>query len=182
MRGSSLAIRLARIAGIVAMMAWPGSAPGTEAVTAWPPAARDSLQRSALPADVWSARDSIHRMLTFHRGMTVRRASGSFEDPWGGRLTTCRLMIHGTFRDKPPYDDAIKLLEQYFERAGWKSDEECSADGPDGTVWGVRRGGVRCLVEGRWEGGDDSDTTAVPSPEYDVTVDCLPDRKDICPH
>jgi hypothetical protein len=47
-----------------------------------------------------------------------------------------------------------------------------SADGPDGTVQGVHRGGVTCLLEGRWDGGDDSDSTYVPSDTIEVRVAC----------
>jgi hypothetical protein len=178
---AAVRFRRAGLAGLIVLAAGCAAA-GPSLAPAGPGAPRDSLRRADLPPMVWAVRDTIQRMLSSRRGMTVVRLSGRFEDPFGGGITSCRLMIHGRFRMKPPYDDAIKLLERYFERAGWKSDEECSADGPDGTVWGVRRGGVRCLVEGRWEGEDDSDTTYVPRPEYDVTVDCLPDHADICPH
>lgn len=173
--------RRAGLAGLV-VLGVGCAATGPQLAPAGPGAPRESLRRADLPPAVWAVRDTIQRVLSSHRGMTIARLSGRFENAFGDTITSCRLQIHGRFSPKPPYNDAIKLLERYFERAGWKNDGECSADGPDGTVWGVRRGGVRCLVEGRWEGGDDSDTTFVPSLEYDVTVDCLVDRKDICPH
>jgi len=44
----------------------------------------------------------------------------------------------------------------------------------------MRRGAVLCYVQADWDGGDDSDSTYVPSPYYSITVDCLPDRKDFC--
>jgi len=47
-----------------------------------------------------------------------------------------------------------------------------SADGPDGTVQSVHHAGVTCLVEGRWDGGDDSDTTYVPSDTVEVRLAC----------
>src|SRR5262245_14577396 len=109
MRGPWVAIRVVGIAGFVAMTAWAGSGPesaggrATPSIPSWPAAARDSLKRSAFPRAVWETRDAIHRMLSFHRGMEVARASGRFEDPFGGRITSGRLMIHGTFREKPPY-------------------------------------------------------------------------------
>lgn len=181
MPNASVRFRRAGLAGLIVLAAGCTAA-GPGLTRAGPGAPRDSLRRADLPPTVWAVRDTIDRMLSSHRGMTVVRLSGRFEGPFGDSITSCRLLVHGTFSPKPPYNDAIKLIERYFERAGWTSDGECAADGPDGTLWGVRRGGVRCLVDGRWEGGDDSDTTYVPRPEYDVTVDCLVDRKDICPH
>jgi len=47
-----------------------------------------------------------------------------------------------------------------------------SADGPDGTVQGAYRVGVTCVVERCWDGGDDSDTTYVPSDTIQVRVAC----------
>jgi len=38
------------------------------------------------------------------------------------------------------------------------------ADGPDGTTLGLKSRTVFCLIEGKWDGGDDTDTTYVPLP------------------
>ena len=191
----AVAVRAAVLAGAIAMLAGPGAGPGRPARAAGvtgpagfaaAPAdslvARDSLARSALPAAVWAARDSIAARFAGHRHVTVARSSGRFEDPLGRRLiTTCRLTIVGSFATTPRPRDAGSLIEAYLARTRWKPDEECSADGPDGTMRGMRRDGVRCLVQGRWDGGDATDTTYVPRPEYEVIVDCLVDRVDICP-
>src|SRR5262249_3060599 len=123
-RVSALALVTALIAGLAARPCAPQGAPpaggsATPPIPSRPPAARHSPKRSAFPRAVWETRDAIHRMLIFHRGMAVARASGRFEDPFGGRITSSRLIIHGTFREKPPYDDAIKMLEKYSEREGW---------------------------------------------------------------
>jgi hypothetical protein len=48
------------------------------------------------------------------------------------------------------------------------------ADGPDGTVFGFSKDGVLCVVRGRWDGGDDADSTYVPSEVYQVMVRCVP--------
>ncbi len=53
---------------------------------------------------------------------------------------------------------------------GWCGDK--MADGPDGTSYRAFKKNVFCLVEGRWDGGDDSDSTYVPSPRYEVIVKC----------
>lgn len=55
-------------------------------------------------------------------------------------------------------------------RLGWRADRE--ADGPDGTSFRIARQDVFCLVEGRWDGGDDGDPTYVPSPRYEVIASC----------
>lgn len=39
-------------------------------------------------------------------------------------------------------------------------------------VQGARRPPVTCIVEGRWDGGDDSDTTYVPSDTIEVRLGC----------
>ncbi len=59
-----------------------------------------------------------------------------------------------------------------FTARGWSDRTMSAADGPDGTVQGVHRGGVTCLLEGRWDGGDDSDSTYVPSDTIEVRVAC----------
>jgi len=53
---------------------------------------------------------------------------------------------------------------------GWCADR--IADGPDGTSYRALKENVFCLVEGRWDGGDDGDPSYVPSPRYDVVVKC----------
>jgi hypothetical protein len=129
---------------------------------------------------VWAARDSIATMLAQVRGVTVTRSSGRLEDPFGRLHVACRLTVNGRFANDGT--GAADLLGPWLEAHGWVSDGECSADGPDGTVWGMRRQGVRCLVSGQWDGGDDSDSTYVPSRDYVVIIDCLVDVPNICPH
>ena len=53
---------------------------------------------------------------------------------------------------------------------GWCGDE--MADGPDGTHFRALKKNVFCVVEGNWDGGDDSDPTYVPSTRYEVIVKC----------
>jgi hypothetical protein len=95
-------------------------------------------------------------------------------------MTTARLTVHGSYKSTPVPRDALNLIEAFLDRSGWTSDEECSADGPDGTFWGRRRAGVRCLVRGLWDGGDAGAAPYVPASEYQVIVDCLVDRVDLC--
>ena len=46
------------------------------------------------------------------------------------------------------------------------------ADGPDGTSFTAIKMNVFCVVEGHWDGGDDSDPSYVPSTRYEVVVKC----------
>lgn len=55
-------------------------------------------------------------------------------------------------------------------RDGWRADSE--ADGPDGSYFRIYNSSSFCLIEGRWDGGDDSDSKYVPSPEFSITIKC----------
>jgi hypothetical protein len=74
-------------------------------------------------------------------------------------------------------------LTRRLESSGWQSlVTNYSADGPDGSVVGFRWEDTVCIVDGRWDGGDDSDTTYVPAPGYEVVMTCAPFRSDDVPN
>lgn len=58
------------------------------------------------------------------------------------------------------------------ERYGWSHLIHTQADGPDGSSTAYQRGLVRCHVAEAWDGGDDSDSTYVPSPWYRQETSC----------
>jgi len=63
--------------------------------------------------------------------------------------------------------------------AGWTDRSKLlSADGPDGSIVAVSRGGVACLVSGSWDGGDDSDSTYVSAPGFEIAASCFVNRPD----
>jgi hypothetical protein len=68
------------------------------------------------------------------------------------------------------------LLGEALTRAGWTPDYHYSADGTDGTMMGYRRNNYLCVVEGRWNGGDDMDTTWVVT-SCELIVTCVPSRE-----
>jgi hypothetical protein len=73
----------------------------------------------------------------------------------------------------------FKAMENAFQDAKWMSMEATySADGPDGSDIGYSRDELLCVIEGRWDGGDDSDTAVIPGPDFDVFVTCAPPRAD----
>ena len=62
------------------------------------------------------------------------------------------------------------LPRDMLNEDGWCGDR--MADGPDGTSFRAIKMNVFCLVEGSWDGGDDSNPKYVPSTRYDVVVKC----------
>ena len=75
----------------------------------------------------------------------------------------------------------VDRVERALEAAGWAPSYGYSADGPDGTVLGFVTRRFLCVVEGTWDGGDDSDPTYVPAAGCEVTVTCVPRREDDVP-
>jgi hypothetical protein len=74
-----------------------------------------------------------------------------------------------------PLDSLYGRLEQ----SGWlRRSELFQADGPDGEVTAFSRAGAACIVDGSWDGHDDSDSTYVPKPGFRFEVRCFPDRPD----
>jgi hypothetical protein len=69
-------------------------------------------------------------------------------------------------------------LQNALTTAGWAPLYGYSADGPDGGILGLVSRRFLCVVEGQWDGGDDSDSTYVPAPGCEVTVTCVPRRED----
>lgn len=82
----------------------------------------------------------------------------------------CRIAAEGTFGSRE--GDAGGDLAQAFHAAGWEDAYGYAADGPDGSVFGVRAGGVLCIATMAWDGGDDSDPDYVPDDWFTVEVAC----------
>lgn len=72
----------------------------------------------------------------------------------------------------------VEEVARALTAAGWAPHSGYSADGTDGTVMGFETAKYVCILEGRWDGGDDSDTTYVPAPGCEMTATCVPRRKD----
>jgi len=89
----------------------------------------------------------------------------------------CELVARGS--DAVSSSSLFEAMENAFRDAKWMSMEATySADGPDGSDLGFSRDGLLCVIEGRWDGGDDSDPTVIPGPDFDVFVTCAPLRAD----
>jgi hypothetical protein len=61
-----------------------------------------------------------------------------------------------------------------FKEAGWAYMAQYQADGPDGEAEGWRTKETTCVVRWSWDGGDDSDSTYVPSDDWDLVISCAP--------
>lgn len=102
------------------------------------------------------------------------RCDTLLSDPRGGNENWprkgCFLHVNDTT------DREVELTDRlwnWFETRGWMQVLTCSADGPDGTLFGVARDTTFRIVVGRWDGGDDADSTYIPRPGSEVTVTCV---------
>jgi len=75
----------------------------------------------------------------------------------------------------------LMRLEYALDAAGWTAQNAYAADGPDGSAMGFVSKRFFCLLEGHWDGGDDSDSSYVPAPGCEVTVTVAPRRADDVP-
>jgi hypothetical protein len=137
-------------------------------------AAVDSV-RAATAVSVQSVRvrDWLDSLVTVTPGVSVQRIEGPFPDHRTGKEADgAGLTVRGKFGALRGAADPTALTHQKLQDAGWEEDIEYSADGPDGTTFGMRKDGILCFVEGRWNGGDGSDPSYVPPDDYTVTIQC----------
>ncbi len=81
----------------------------------------------------------------------------------------CHVRGTGHYADST-HGDFDSLLS-WLAQAGWRQ-ARYQADGPDGSTTGLYRDGVTCIVSGMWDGGDDTDTTNVPSDTLTIAATC----------
>jgi len=77
--------------------------------------------------------------------------------------------------DAPRGLDSLQWQTLYWkwqQPRGWAELTEYMADGPDGGSRTLERAGVRCQIGATRNGGDDSDSTYVPSPEVTERTFC----------
>ena len=68
-------------------------------------------------------------------------------------------------------------MERALSARGWSMHHGYTADGPDGSAMGFVKNRYLCVVEGSWDGGDDSDPAYVPAIGCEMTVTCVPRRE-----
>ena len=140
------------------------------------------VEPADIPAAIRSACDTAMMLVHETLGLVPRRHEGRFTDSFQSTPRIgCRLVAigaSGTARDSTPPVDA---LERAFSRHRWGMDLRYAADGPDGSDVGLRFRDVLCVVVGRWDGGDDADTTAAARGDtatansFAVIVECAHD-------
>jgi hypothetical protein len=134
-------------------------------------------------ASLEAARDSVYRLL---RGVVdladtavhLSRDTVTFEY-WHAKATARGWVV------KVVVNDTIECPIEKFESAlmarGWVQNFHYQADSDDGEVLGLAARDLFCVVEGRWDGGDPTDSTYVPRPGCTVTATIVPLRADDAP-
>jgi hypothetical protein len=119
-----------------------------------------------------AACESVHAFLARLPGLTVSEPRvADLASAWSGAgpRPGCQVQAGGRFVG--PFA-SVDSLFAWLLTVGWRDNTIFSADGPDGTVQGFQRDGATCIVAARWDGGDDSDSTYVPSDTLDVAATC----------
>jgi hypothetical protein len=115
----------------------------------------------------------IYRQLSSVPNLNLTKSTGNFTDD-GQPYRGCIVRLEG---NRPKIKDAQYPGPLFYPaegstlyQQGWRADRE--ADGPDGTSFRIAKQDVFCLIEGNWDGGDDSDPKYIPSARYEVIVSC----------
>lgn len=159
------------------IMVFAGPPPGVT-VTQAPPEPEREPEPTAVYASLRLACDSVEA-LAKRRHFMVTRADGVAVDfGFGGPPRTgCELKASGKFVRAAPdstghVEDEPSTLADGFKEAGWAYTAQYQADGPDGEAEGWRSKETTCVVRWSWDGGDDSDSTYVPSDDWDLVIGC----------
>lgn len=126
-----------------------------------PPAGCEACQHAHALVDTIPGTISEVVQGSFHEDITRRDRPG------------CMLIISGSWAELGDARDPANLLFDVLTAEGWEPGI-ASGDGPDGTFFVLYRNDVILFVMGEWDGGDDSDSTYVPSEVYQIVVICTP--------
>lgn len=123
--------------------------------------------------------DRLHERVGVVLRIPVERTDGAYHGYWrDAEEHGCQIRGAGRFTALDSDMGPVGLLMQDLQGQGWEPALDYSADGPDGSVAGVSRNGVLCLLIGSWDGGDPAtDTIAAPSEQlpdaYEIRVECI---------
>jgi len=134
----------------------------------------------------------IHAKLQTVQGAVLHWREGDFTDT--NTCATCQFpgtyyklvlggsQYHGCILSLKGNDKKVKgnfSLDEFAAydgsqryQEGWRIDQSEDADGPDGTHFKEDKGGVVCLFDGHWDGGEDSNPKYAPSPLFEYDVAC----------
>src|SRR5262249_1827406 len=146
-------------------------------VTAQPPELVPQPPPSVGDPSLGAACDAVQRVLADRLKVEVKRPdSTSFDNEFeGGRRTGCELTASGTFKAMPDVEPGKSVddgLSDALTALGWGPLTHYSADGPDGSAQAMRSRETVCIFRWSWDGGDDSDSTYVPSDAWDEVTHC----------
>jgi hypothetical protein len=136
-------------------------------------------QRSEVDPAIRQACDSVAKWVTRAAGpVPVDRVDGEYSDRFQGSL---RNGCSFTVSDSMPADvfarSAWETLRESFLANRWTDDSGYAADGPDGTLFGLRHGERVCIVSAQWEGHDDSVPPSTNAPAgrtpYRLIAECF---------
>ena len=126
---------------------------------------------SGLPVGVRNAADSILSVVMRETRLAPRRSRGEVNPIYlHCHRVAARFEMHWQ-SDSLGVSGPFAILDRELPRMGWRLDEQSRADGPDGMVYSFKRGKLLCVVEGRWDGGDPTDSTVVIDATKSVLVD-----------
>jgi hypothetical protein len=153
------------------------------------PSARETVPGTEVVADtsmtaqpfVIEECDRVHERVGTVLRIPVERIDGGYHGYWrDAEEHGCQIRGAGRFSALGGDLGPVGLLLQDLQEQGWEPSLDYSADGPDGSVAGVSRSGVLCMVIGSWDGGDDAtppDTVPAPSDQlpdtYEIRIECI---------
>ena len=165
------------------MLVYGGPLPGV-VVTQAPPEPEVQPEPTVGYPSVLVACDSVGAIARRVLAVAVARADSTIDMDFGlGRRPGCLLTASGKSVPRPPpppnaSSEAQETVTEYgdvgdaLKQAGWAYLPRYQADGPDGESQGFRSRESICLVRWSWDGGDDSDSTYVPSDDWGLEVAC----------
>ncbi len=117
--------------------------------------------------------DLVHKKLSSVPNKSLKKSEGDFKYD-GKSYRGCIVRLDGNINNITDAHHPEPLFYpsegSSLYKGGWRADRE--ADGPDGTAFRISKQNIFCLVEGNWDGGDDSDPKYVPSTRYEIEVMC----------
>lgn len=144
---------------------------GQEASAA--PALEESVGDASISTQVREAAKEIYYVVRALPGTIAEELEGTFHDEYIKRDISVRMIVvSGAWSELAGRSSPEDTLFQYLSERGWTQEPRYSADGPDGTYFAFSKAGIWCFVRGRWDGGDDADSTYVPSDTYQYIVYC----------
>ena len=104
-------------------------------------------------------------------GLLVNKYNGEFhEDNINKNIKGCMLVVSGSYKALGKGQFPTDKLFSELTNAGWNQLIQYSADGPDGTFYVLTQNDKWIIVNGFWDGGDDSDPNYMPNDNYQIII------------